>query len=96
MAVLIEDGKVNGAGPIIFTSIGAKYVVTVSGVFDGATLDIQTKSPEDPNGEGAWITNKLYTVKDMDEISFLPLYFQARAFISNAGDLTNLFAGIRL
>ena len=94
MATLYLNGTQNGLSPGILTSMGGNYVATVSGNFDGASVKLLVKSPADPNNE--WVSQKTYTSSENDSVIFLPLKYQARAEIINAGPLTDIFMEVRL
>lgn len=90
MTILFKNATGNGISPEIHTSTGGQHVVTISGVFDGASVDFQVKSPNDTT----WVSNKVYPVAENDPVTFLPKGYQVRGVISSAGALTDIFMEI--
>lgn len=94
MTVLFKNGLANGESPTQHVSIGSIHTVQVNGNFDGASVNIQSQSNNDPNA--TWISQKIYTVDGVDAMSWLPLGFKIKAVITNAGSETDIFAEVRL
>lgn len=97
MTVLFTNGTDDGNSPKTHESIGSIHTVQVSGVFDGASVDIQSQSNNDPGfPNGRWISHKIYTIDAADPMAWLPLGFIVRAVITEAGDDTDIFAEVRV
>ena len=94
MTVLFKNGTANGNSPNIHTSKGGAHVVTLTGTFDGASIDIEIRSLSDPNLE--WVPNKTYIAAATDSIYFLPSGYEARAVISSAGGSTDVFVEVAI
>ena len=93
MTVLFENGTADGASPNAHRSVGGQHVITITGSFDGANVDLQIKAAGDPNAE--WVTNKTYTTAEMDPVTYLPVGYEARGFINTAGASTDVFMEVR-
>lgn len=86
MAVLFENQSSDGNSDPV-NSVGADFTVSISGNFDGATVQIQSKSPS-----GGWITpqqNGTFTAPDKIEAS-MRNGEQIRAVLSSAGSTTSV------
>ena len=95
MTVLFENGIANGASPVNHNSKGAAHITTVTGAFDGASVNLQIKSPDDPNSEWVNVTNALFTAAGSKNVEYIPNGYQARGFISSVGASTDVFMEVR-
>lgn len=93
MTVLFENGTADGESPNTHVSKGGQHVLTITGVFDGANVNFQVRSKEDPNAE--WVTQQTYTNAEMDPVTFMPSGYEARGFINAADTNTDIFMEIR-
>lgn len=93
MTVLFVNGNADGASPNVHVSKGGQHVLTATGDFDGATVEFQVRSGDDPNSE--WVSNISYTESSNDPVTFLPNGYQGRGFISNVGASTDIFMEVR-
>ena len=93
MTVLFTNGTADGNSPGTHKSVGGQHVIAITGNFDGASVALQVKSPDDPNSE--WVTNKTYTAAENDPVTFLPSGYEARGVISSVGASTDIFMEVR-
>ena len=89
MTVLLLDATEDGPGEETHISFGGAHICTVSGVFDGASVELQMMSPRDPNDR--WVFNRTYTKEENNAMFQMPIGYQARGEIKNANTLTKIF-----
>ena len=94
MTVLFENGIADGPSPGTHTSTGGNQIYTVTGVFDGASITLQLRSPNDPNMEWVSLPNSVLTQAGNKLVEFAPKAYSVRAVISSAGGSTDLFAEV--
>lgn len=89
MTVLFKNGTANGASLVNYKSSGSAAEVHIVGNFDGASVNVEVRSPADPND--AWNNQKTYLEPDDDSIFYLPSGYLVRGVISSAGASTDIF-----
>ena len=95
MTILFVNGIADGASPFTHLSVGGAHILSATGNFDGASVNAQVRSKDDPNSEWTNVTNGLFTAADAREISILPSGYEARGLISSAGASTDVFMEVR-